>query len=152
MLSHNPQYYANTIYAYSGNEKYKHALGIGGTNKILINGKFSEYIEVLSFLSPSDRNSRTQIEIDTFLENMDEGVLYEYYFDELKELKGDIHIFGLAPNNDNHIFDIIKENKQIENIVYYFYNECDKNKAQIILQDNRLKLVDSDYFTKHIVK
>lgn len=48
-----------------------------------------------------------------------------YHFNELAELAGELHIIGLSPNNDSHIFKLI-EKSAVERIVYYYYSDSDK--------------------------
>ena len=45
-----------------------------------------------------------------------------YHFTELSELTGELHIIGMSPNNDGHIFKLIDESK-IDKIVFYYYSE-----------------------------
>ena len=48
-----------------------------------------------------------------------------YNFSKLLELTGELHIIGLSPNNDSHIFRLIEESA-VERIVYYYYSDSDK--------------------------
>ena len=45
-----------------------------------------------------------------------------YHFTDLSELTGELHIIGMSPNNDGHIFDLIDESN-IEKIVFYYYSD-----------------------------
>ena len=45
-----------------------------------------------------------------------------YHFTDLSELTGELHIIGMSPNNDGHIFKLIDESK-IDKIVFYYYSE-----------------------------
>lgn len=49
----------------------------------------------------------------------------QYHFNELRELEGELHIVGMSPNNDGHIFRLIDESK-ISKVVFYFYSEKEK--------------------------
>lgn len=49
-----------------------------------------------------------------------------YHFGELSGLGGELHIIGLSPNNDSHIFNLIEESA-VERIVYYYYSDSDKD-------------------------
>lgn len=47
----------------------------------------------------------------------------DYYpFDKLEDIKGTLTILGLSPNNDNHIIDMISENKNIDKVIYYYFD------------------------------
>lgn len=43
-----------------------------------------------------------------------------YPIEEFKEIEGELHIIGLGPNNDSHIFNMINENDSISKVCYYF--------------------------------
>ena len=45
-----------------------------------------------------------------------------YHFNDFKELTGELHIIGMSPNNDAHIFKLIDESN-VEKIVFYYYSE-----------------------------
>lgn len=45
-----------------------------------------------------------------------------YHFNDFKELTGELHIIGMSPNNDSHIFKLIDESN-VEKIVFYYYSE-----------------------------
>lgn len=47
-----------------------------------------------------------------------------YHFTEFKELTGALHIIGMSPNNDSHIFKLIDESN-IENIVFYYHSDSE---------------------------
>lgn len=51
----------------------------------------------------------------------------EYYFDELENIEGEIHIIGVSPNNDSHIFDTINQNKKIKKVYFYYHSDYEKN-------------------------
>ena len=50
----------------------------------------------------------------------------DYHFRDLSELTGELHIIGLSPNNDSHIFRLI-EGSGIDRIVYYYFSDSDKD-------------------------
>ena len=67
-----------------------------------------------------------------------------YHTKELKEMEGELHIIGLSPYNDFHIFDMIN-NSNISNINYYYFDEseCSSVEKLINLKNiNFLKIVD----------
>ena len=48
-----------------------------------------------------------------------------YHFDEFRKLDGEIHIIGMSPNNDGHIFKLIDQST-VDKVVFYFYSESEK--------------------------
>jgi len=57
---------------------------------------------------------------------------------ELEDLKGEICILGLSANNDNHLFQILKNNQYVEHIEYYFFDESEKTIFDRMFQDYRI--------------
>ena len=50
----------------------------------------------------------------------------EYYFDVFKTIQGELHIVGMSPNNDAHIFELILNNPNITKVVFYSFNKKDR--------------------------
>lgn len=57
-----------------------------------------------------------------------------YHFAEFKELAGELHIIGMSPNNDSHIFKLIDESN-IEKVVFYYFSEGEEKKGLPIHQE-----------------
>ena len=51
-----------------------------------------------------------------------------YHFTEFRELAGELHIIGMSPNNDSHIFKLI-DGSNIEKVVFYYYSEKEAKKG-----------------------
>lgn len=52
----------------------------------------------------------------------------DYHFTEFRELTGELHIVGMSPNNDSHIFKVI-DKSNIEKIIFYYYSERDAERG-----------------------
>lgn len=50
-----------------------------------------------------------------------------YHVEKFKALTGELHIVGMSPNNDTHIFNLIDEST-IEKVVFYGYSESEIKK------------------------
>ncbi|MGB4660114.1 MAG: hypothetical protein WBI07_13110 [Mobilitalea sp.] len=50
----------------------------------------------------------------------------EYYFDEFENIQGELHIIGMSPNNDAHIFNSILSNTHITKIVFYYHTDKER--------------------------
>lgn len=114
--------YCNAIVNYSGEYKYKIASafekGENGLRDLEKSGVPLEYL-------PAPIAKLVQVH----LEHPELPFCSDYHFDKLRSLTGEIHIVGMSPNNDEHIFKLINESN-LEKIVFYYYSECE---AQEIL-------------------
>ena len=70
--------------------------------------------------------------IMTKIENPNLTMKTEYHFDKLKNIEGELHIIGMSPNNDSHIFNLINHNRKISKVVYYYFSEDDRK----LIEDN----------------
>lgn len=50
-----------------------------------------------------------------------------YHFDEFESLTGELHIIGMSPNNDAHIFKLI-DKSNIEKVVFFCYSNSETKK------------------------
>lgn len=57
----------------------------------------------------------------------------KYPIDEFKQIDGELHMIGVCPNNDSHIFQMINDNSNIKRIVYYSASSDDSKRIQQIL-------------------
>lgn len=51
-----------------------------------------------------------------------------YHFTEFRALTGELHIIGMSPNNDAHIFKLIDESN-IEKVVFYYFSDGEAKKG-----------------------
>lgn len=58
----------------------------------------------------------------------------EYPIDEFKLASGELHIIGMSPNNDSHIFKLINENPNISRVVYFTASDDDSSAAQKVIK------------------
>ena len=82
------------------------------------------YINWLNSLKVSDENSYRIIM--TKIKHPELKAASEYYFENFKDIKDELHINGLSPNNDDHIFNLIRNNKNIKRVIYYYYSQHEK--------------------------
>lgn len=82
------------------------------------------YINWLNSLKVSDENSYKIIM--TKIKHPELKAASEYYFENFKDIKDELHIIGLSPNNDDHIFNLIRNNKNIKRVIYYYYSQHEK--------------------------
>lgn len=57
-----------------------------------------------------------------------------YHFDEFESLTGELHIIGMSPNNDAHIFKLI-DKSNIEKVVFFCYSNSETKKKIPVHQE-----------------
>lgn len=57
-----------------------------------------------------------------------------YHFTEFKKITGELHIIGMSPNNDYHIFKLIDESN-VDKVVFYSFSEGKPKKGLPIHQE-----------------
>jgi len=63
--------------------------------------------------------------VSTYVQNPALKVGTDYHFEALSNLEGELHINGLSPNNDSHIFRCINESN-LEKVWFYYFSKSDK--------------------------
>lgn len=51
----------------------------------------------------------------------------EYYFYEFENIQDELHIIGMSPNNDDHIFKCINKNSKLEKVYFYYFSEAERD-------------------------
>lgn len=54
----------------------------------------------------------------------------KYHFSEFRNIKGELHIIGISPNNDSHIFKLI-DGSLVQKVIFYYYSDNEKRKLPI---------------------
>jgi len=115
---------------YSGKLKLKRALDI-----IKCTSEMNRWLELLrrdedefkkQIAALKEKDKKVYQYVITYVHNPTLKVGTDYYFDKFSNLEGELHIIGLSPNNDSHIFKCINESK-LEKVYFYYYSEKDKN-------------------------
>lgn len=116
--------FCNALLDYSGDLKYKRAMDIAkGEVEIkrwltLSRNNKKEFMEQMVLLKEKDEFCFEFI--DTYMRNPDLVFGTDYHFKKLLRLKGELHIIGLSPKNDEHIFSCIDESG-IEKVFFYYF-------------------------------
>lgn len=125
--------FCNALLNYSGELKYKEAKLMHQAN---IEMEEASLLQVLR-IQPKELQKVMLI----YKLHLELKIAPEHYFDRFENIKGKLDIIGISPNNDQHIFHIIKNNSQLTEINFYCYSENEKE----ILQDygdKRFKVKD----------
>lgn len=54
----------------------------------------------------------------------------EYPTKEFMDISGTISMAGISPNNDDHIWNLIRNNTKINRIIFYYYSDKDRETAE----------------------
>ncbi len=110
---------------------------LGKTLPTYIVGKEHLYCDAILGFSGEDKLNKILTYNDAYenpltqvlLKNHPELEQPTYPIKQFKNLKGELHMIGVCPNNDSHIFQIINQNPNITQVIYY--SACDADTLQI---------------------
>lgn len=71
--------------------------------------------------------------VQTYREHPELEIAPDYHFSDFENLNGELHIIGMSPNNDGHIFKLI-DKSAVDKVVFYFYSESEKKQKLPIHQ------------------
>ena len=118
--------YSNAILDYSGDNKYKLAVGLSsataefGKLKSVYSSSRSEFNATLSRF-PAEQQKIIRVGME---QNLPVG--WNYHFNDLDHLTGELTIIGIAPQNDNHIFECINRSSINKVIFYHFFSSSNE--------------------------
>lgn len=114
--------YCNALLNYSGDLKQKHAMNNAAYANIMdrIRQLRREKDPSVSSLVDAVRDSfpETVEWIDAFCNHPELTACTNYHFDDLVALQGELHIIGMSPQNDSHIFRCI-DKSGVQKVVFY---------------------------------
>lgn len=122
--------FCNALLNYSGMLKYKTA---NDYHKLIVAAdsynSLYDYDPVFRIkLSDLSKNKPLEYKmIKTKIEHPELNIATEYYFDKFASISDELHIIGMSPNNDAHIFNLIHNNKALRKVVFYYFSENEKN-------------------------
>lgn len=119
--------FCNALLHYSGEKKYKQA----DSNRV-----YKQFVNQLQELkNKGNQEYKILLErirrqfpepaewIDLCFEHPELLICSDYHFAELRSLGGELHIVGLSPQNDSHVFRCIEESG-IDKVVFYHYGDA----------------------------
>lgn len=122
--------FCNALLDYSGEHKLKVANDYH--DLIVMSTKFK-------WLYDNDPNFRTNLlkmkdekpdnyeMIMTIINHPELKMATEYYFYKFEDIQDELHIIGMSPNNDGHIFKCINNNKKLNKVYFYYYLDSEKD-------------------------
>lgn len=124
-----PQCYCNALLNFSGQNKYKEAQdklkGIEALQRIKrLHDMDATAFQIMRAGLEAKKSENAQI-IDTYIAHPELKIATDYHFKAFEKLSGELHIMGLSPQNDSHIFACI-EKSSIDKVIFYSYGEPPK--------------------------
>ena len=122
--------FCNALLNYSGKLKYKTASDF---HKLIVasnNFAFQYQYDPNFQKQLSDIKERKPFEyqmIMTKIQHPELNMATEYYFDKFESINDELHIIGMSPNNDDHIFNLITNNKLLRKVIFYYFSEREKS-------------------------
>ncbi len=123
--------YCNALLEYSGDKKIQQA---DLFHRMIV--QFEDAKEKSRIYSeiPNDNEAFVSLAF----EHPELKVAPEYYFDDFRNIEGELVIIGLSPNNDNHILECIEKNEKLTQVCFYCYSEQEMKAAEK-MKDNRIQ-------------
>lgn len=124
-----PQCYCNALLNFSGHYKFEEAQNRLRSIETLKNLKQLNETDISAFqlmrAGIGERKPELVQIIDTYIAHPELDVATDYHFSELENLSGELHIIGLSPQNDSHIFACI-ERSHVDKVIFYSYGKPPK--------------------------
>lgn len=107
----------NALLDYSGKLKLKRADTIEQLQKVFDSDSISDIASLLAVLVRGNEEAKQLVE--WHIKKPDLRVDTNYHFDKFRTLTGELHIIGMSPCNDSHIFKCI-DNSDVEKVIFYY--------------------------------
>lgn len=119
--------FCNALFDYAGEHKYEIACAFE---------KGSEGLQSLekSGIPPAFFPAPIEELLEVHKEHSELSFGSNYHFTEFKKITGELHIIGMSPNNDYHIFKLIDESN-VDKVVFYSFSEGKPKKGLPIHQE-----------------
>lgn len=122
--------FCNALLNYSGMLKYKTAMDF---HKLIMtadtfNSLYDNDPVFSKQLSDLKKNKPFEYQmIMTKIEHPELNMATEYYFEKFATISDELHIIGMSPNNDAHIFNLICNNSALKKVVFYYFSNKEKD-------------------------
>lgn len=116
-------------------------LQLGKTLPTYIAGKEYLYCDAVLGFSGLNKLNKMQKYNEVYDNPLSQAILKEhpeletpkYSIDNFKAIKGQLHLIGVCPNNDSHIFKMINDNTNITQVLYYTACDADTEQVQKVI-------------------
>lgn len=110
--------YCNALFDYRGENKLQVADGFE-KGKASVQRLADSGVPASAFPAPAAGL------VQTYREHPELEIAPTYHFDEFRKLSGEVHIIGMSPNNDSHLFRLI-DASAVDKVVFYYFSESEK--------------------------
>ncbi|MBU3105512.1 hypothetical protein [Clostridium gasigenes] len=128
--------FCNALLDYSGYEKLRVA---NANHNLLVESEKFKWLYDNDEKFKTDLLSLTDENYEIFMTKINNPSLKiatEYYFHELDNIEDELHIIGMSPNNDGHIFECINKNRKIKKVYFYYYSDSERKLIEEMLPKN----------------
>ncbi|MCZ9313285.1 MAG: hypothetical protein O0V67_07890 [Methanocorpusculum sp.] len=112
--------YCNALLNYSGKLKKKRIDECTSANEALESLVLACTANDAKLLELQSTNQDTYEMVLSKIEHEELRAASDYHYKELCEISGELHIIGMSPNNDAHIFEAVLNNKNLTKAVFYY--------------------------------
>ena len=112
--------YCNALLNYSGRLKKKRINECDATNKALEELVEKCRVDETILEDLKSVNASVYAQVRTKIAHPELMACSDYHYNDLCTISGELHILGMSPNNDAHIFDAILNNSQLTKVVFYY--------------------------------
>ena len=130
--------YCNAIMGFSGQQKLNTMQRYAKINEILDKINNLSNIEahdiIQQLIASSELNADLTHQLILAMIQNPNMKSTEYPIKLFSSIEGELHILGLSPNNDSHLFKIINDNPAISHVVYFSANNEDANRIQKVVK------------------
>lgn len=114
--------FCNALLNYSGKLKKKRIVQCEQANKAfeILTKACNENPNMLKGLEKEKNDIYQQVTLK--IDNPELKAASNYHYSDLCAISGELHIIGMSPNNDAHIFDAIINNKALSKVVFYYHD------------------------------
>jgi hypothetical protein len=147
--------YCNGLMGFSGihKEKIMQTLAEGEFSIETIMDKYSHGMSIKD-LKVLERLKSSTKEADQFAFEIinakvyhPELTIHQYPMKQFRSLRGELFILGMSPNNDEHIWNAIINNKELTKITYYYHGCDSKKRLAALYPEPRINFSpDSDFW------
>lgn len=112
--------YCNALLNYSGRLKLRRIEECRKANDALERLYFECIADTEKLQKLKDVETSAYEQVEAKISRPELSACSNYYYNEFAVLEGELHVIGMSPNNDAHIFDAILGNDKIKKVVFYY--------------------------------